>query len=718
MSPQQKDPSPEQLQESRLVGVQASSGCSATEAVRALIKNFGSYYEDPINAGLLLNTHYTWSAIIDALRTIFPSQTKKAQDMFTLIKQIFTHWLTAAEMARALAPYYPATDVATVLKRNYPENTGTPADMAGLLLPAYNEAYKPLDVNALAEVLAGLYEVHDVIPVLKSNFPEDLSTGTQIAEVLRIYFATSVQNALELAIQLAAADIAPAETAIIVKNCYPLEVALAADMISIIQTAYASLNIGFAEMASVLASSAYNIVDAAPALKTAYPGDTGSVFDMVQTLIAAYSEYSVTYIDMASALKASEYNIGDIAAVIKEFYPDQVPSAQPMAKLLSGLGFGANETAATLLSNYTAEVSSPQLMIDALAQAPYTALEAAIAVNYIFQISDPMNMYYLLISVYNNITVNEMAFILSRIGTYAMIEVTAVLRNYAAETATVTMMANILIGAYGSIDIRQMASSLAWAGYFASDVAAYLYNDPTYAVDARVPDVMAGIIYSAYRNYLISMQSLLYVMANTGFSAYESFSPVWSLYSESRPMEWGIFLTNAYTSNPLSPVMVAMAVSTISADANSIAEAVITAFSTIPAGHLAVILLIASASYVNDAQQVAQAVKLSNGDIFAGGTAVVNSYPQIYAPELSAVLVSVFTPPNTTVNDLALALCRSYAYVAPGDVAKGIMISFYDTSAEQLADILIYSYGEIGTTLTAAEADIAAAEGFAYVGKA
>jgi hypothetical protein len=113
----------------------------------------------------------------------------------------------------------------------------------------------------------------------------------------------------------------------------------------------------------------------------------------------------------------------------------------------------------------------------------------------------------------------------------------------------------------------------------------------------------------------------------------------------------------------------------------------------------------------------AESLKLSNVPLAQAGLTVVQNFQNIQVPELAGVLMCVFAPVNTSLANLALALCKSYVTPNANDIASGIMTVFYETNSANLGSVLYNTFNAIGKPLTQQQADAAIAAGFKYVGK-
>jgi hypothetical protein len=194
----------------KLVSDQFYAGYPGSQATNALITLFNQYASDPVGAGKLVAGKYTPDQVAAGLKASFASRTAAASDMYSLLSQIYTggQALTAQQMANNLAPYYPAPQVAAVLKNHYPQDTDTAAKMADLLLNAYQACSQPLNAPSLAAALAPLYAAADVAKVLKDKFPDETGTPPAMAAVLQTAY-TAAGHALDAATMTGALANAP-----------------------------------------------------------------------------------------------------------------------------------------------------------------------------------------------------------------------------------------------------------------------------------------------------------------------------------------------------------------------------------------------------------------------------------------------------------------------------------------------------------------------------
>jgi hypothetical protein len=790
-----------------LVRDQAYAGYTATQATRALVYNFSQYSNDPIGGSLLLKVHYNYLQITPALYSVYPTQTSKAENMYSILQQVFSSSITAQQMADALALVYSAKDVAQALRTHYPSDTDTAAKMATLLMTAYQQALNPLQASDLAGVLASLYAVKDVAKVLKDNFPNDTGTpaamvsilqtaytaaglpisaadmtgalanapyaanlvvpilhttypnntqtALQMAQLLYVAYASlqnspgdmavaldagsypllgiaialktlygaQVQHANQMATLLAQASVSPKESAPVLRELYPTDTDMPAKMITILLAAYTTTQITFGTMAIALAAAPYNAMSAAPALHAQYPQNTQTAADMITGLQSAYPNPAITVTVMVQALKACTYTVSDIASSIKQSYDTAVPHALQMAQLLAQApAFSAAAVAPVLQIIYPADTNTAPLIAAVLALAPYVPSDVAPVIKQLFPMSAQAasDMYTLLVAAYapTTITVDQMVAALVN-ATYTAPGTAPVLHaNYASATSTPALMAALLNAAYSPQPVTAvMALALARSPYAVKDVALYLKSQIAYAADVNTATRMANVLYTAYQPSIV-MADMIGALAATGFNAYESATPVKGLFTATTPSALATDLVASYQySASLGMLTLGLALSSATVTPNDLVVAVNTALPATTAGEMAALLLVAYSTNITPGLTAAESVRAQGSNVITGGPLVTQSVAGISVPELAGALVSVFTPPNTIINDLSKALCKSYTNPTATAVASGIMSAFPSKTASALADTLTIGYAFIGQALSPDAMAAAVLAGLAYIGQ-
>ncbi|WP_212004550.1 hypothetical protein [Chitinophaga sp. HK235] len=314
-----------------LISDQAYAGYSATSAANALVYNFSTYANDAVDAGKLLSAKYSFQDVVPALYTVFPSQTATAEDMCSILVQIFGTTLTAQQMADALALIYPAKQVAQALKTHYATDTDTAAKMSVLLLTAYQLAKHPLSVSDLAGALAPLYAPADVAPVLKNNFPDKTATPADMAALLNAAYSPPLKAA-QMADALAASPYAVPDVAKYLKSqsSYATDVDTAAKMANILYTAYQS-SISVTDMLNTLAVVNFNAYESATPVKALYTTVTTNA--LATDLVNCYQTIApLNMLLLGIALSAAGVNQNDLVVAVNNVLP--ATTAGEMAAML------------------------------------------------------------------------------------------------------------------------------------------------------------------------------------------------------------------------------------------------------------------------------------------------------------------------------------------------------------------------------------------------
>ncbi|RBL90525.1 hypothetical protein [Chitinophaga flava] len=324
-----------------LISDQAFAGYSATSAANALVYNFSNYANDAVGAGKLLSAKYSFQEVVPALHTVFPSQTATAEDMCSILVQIFGTTLTAQQMADALALIYPAKQVAQALKTHYATDTDTAAKMSVLLLTAYQLAKNPLSVSDLAGALAPLYSPADVAPVLKNNFPDKTATVTDMAALLNATYNPPLKAA-QMADALAASPYAVLDVAKYLKSqsSYATDVDTATKMANILYTAYQS-SISATDMLQTLAAVNFNAYESATPIKNLYTSITTNA--LATDLVNGYQTIApLNMLLLGIALSAAGVNQNDLVVAVNNALP--TTTAGEMAAMLV-IAYSSNTSA-------------------------------------------------------------------------------------------------------------------------------------------------------------------------------------------------------------------------------------------------------------------------------------------------------------------------------------------------------------------------------------
>ncbi|NII29203.1 hypothetical protein HB364_29255 [Pseudoflavitalea sp. X16] len=674
-----------------LIRDQAYAGYNATQAAGALVKNFSQYNNDPVNTGKLLKAKYSYLQIAPALHTQFPSYTSKAEDMYTVLQQVFTSTLTAQQMANALALIYPAKDVARALRTHYPPDTDTAPKMATLLLTAYQQAGHPLLVNDLAGALAPLYSAAAVAKVLKDNFPDQ--TGTPGA------------------------------------------------MAGILQTAYtaAGITLQAADMTGALANAPYEAKLVAPVIHTRYPNDTQTALQMAQLLYAAYPAIQSNPGDMAVALAAVPYPAAGIATALQTLYQQQVQHAAQMAALLAQAQVLPKDAAPVLKQLYPTETATPQQMISilltayqatpitftnmaaALAAAPYDAADTAPALHtqYPLQTQTAADMLTGLQQAYTNpaITVAVMMKAL-KACTYPISDIAATIKqHYATDVPHALQMAQLLaqappVTAADAAPVLQtlypadtntaplLAAVLAQAPYLPHDVAPVIKHLFPLAVQKATD--MYSLLVTAYHPTVITAPQMAAALANAPYDAVEVSPVLKTNYpaDTGTPALMAALLNTAYTT-PLTTAQMTAALAKAPYIVKDVATFLVSQTTYAPDVNTATKLANVLYNAYQPGIQVADmlgALAAVHYNAYESAAPVKSLFTAATPAELAVALVATWQP-IAPLGSLTLGLALQSASVAQNDLVVAVHTALPAVTAGEMAALLVIAYS---TNITAA----------------
>ncbi|HVG25929.1 MAG TPA: hypothetical protein VND45_17360, partial [Thermoanaerobaculia bacterium] len=684
-----------------------------------------------------------------AVWTHFSSSVPRAGDMAAILIPAYTRAskpLHAADMAGALAPFYPAPATSTVLKTHYAGDIANATAMATLLQTAYTAAGTALTPQIMATALTGApYAVAETAVAMRAAFPAQTDTASkmagylynasvpapgsaamaaalagvpypadQVAAAIHQYYQQDVGSALKMA-QLLAPSYPADQIAAPLHATYPAETATPDALYAILVTAYQPATIAAPVMAGAFARAPYTAVAAAPALRTKYPAVTQTATDMATLLVAAYVTPGIDARTTARALAASPYDVaGTTAALLAKFAAD-MQTAASAAQILAQSPYPASAVGPQLRTSYETATRQASAMTSILAQAPYAAAEVAPVLRTLYpaDTATPANMDTLLAASYT-LTAPLMAHALA-VSPYPAPQVAPVLRtNYAADTATPGAMQQLLAAAYApqQLDAQTMAAALARSPYAVLLVVPVLRA--SYAADTNTAQKLGRILHTAYSGILLT--DLLSALAAAPYNALDNTPVLVSLYTP-LATDLATALVAVYPgSAALSSLQLGVALGAGAYDSAKIAAGIHQGIPSTSVGVMAVALLLAQSSTVASAISAAQGFRTAGDTAPAAAPKIVQALPAIKAYELAAALTSVFTPPNLTSTGLANLLAATWTTPLPGDVASAVLANFPTLQPSPLLSLLQSAWTAAGKALDQNGGAAALAQGYRYIG--
>lgn len=682
-----------------LVHDQASAGYDAVQVTDGLCEAFPDYKTKAIETGkLLADTHlteFTPEQVAAALFERYRSSTETAAEMASILGSVYTgsSALTPQEMADALAPLYPAPDVAAVLRNHFPDDTKTPGSMTGYLLPAYQKAGHPLAVADLAGALAPLYPAASVAPVLHDKYSQETDTAIKLGGILKTAYeaGTTPLNATTMAEALATVFTTAKDIVTALQTLYPSETDTAMKMGAILKDAYPQLTVG--GMAQALRTGQYPGVDIAEALKHFYPGEAG------------------TPAKLAAVLAGQEYTAPEVAPILRSVFPDLCNTAAAVAEyLIEGFGQGT--------------IDAPTMAL-ALARAPFGPVETApvLKSDYAQATQTASAMALLLMDAYkdeqghNTITAETMAQALAAAQYKAEGDDgtgRALISNYQEETATALAMSKLLKQApYGAASVGQVlvteysqtiATAAALASVFAQTPFEAHEAAPVIKIQfgEAVPsaEAMYGVLDGAYTDPRLDAQTMAGALAVSPYEITEVAPALKQHYEQETTTASKMYglLINAYVEPKPTAQEMANAFAASPYAATEGAPVLHEKYSseTETALQLATIVKNAYTTPPITSREMLDALTASQFSALCMAPAVESLYSPT-AEQLGQELVATLheTAPPTPV---PLGVALRTASFDQGNVAKGVKAGIPETSAGVMAAVLLLAFNQATET--------------------
>lgn len=300
-------------QEAQPMANALASAYNAIDVAPALVRTYSTTITNALQCGTILKTAYSQAG--KPLTMMDMAQALNACsyaliDIIPVLQALYTA-LGLQAMANALAPLYPATQVAPALLAAYKTEITSAFVLATILQQAYTDIQKPLTSTDMIEALVACsYRIAATAPAIASLYFPNPMTQDDSTQLARMMIAAYPVGSLQLGTALAQCSNLPYQTlGKAITSALPnTPLPIVGALLFLLQDAH--LPAAFTQ-ATELASSGKTIIEAAPIITSQIP--TLEISTLAAALISCYHAEPAMLNQALITAKGQAVDIGQVA---------------------------------------------------------------------------------------------------------------------------------------------------------------------------------------------------------------------------------------------------------------------------------------------------------------------------------------------------------------------------------------------------------------------